>query len=479
MFIALTVVPLRRFCRSLMVLGFFAGGVVDGAFAQAENHWFNRFGDQAFLLSGAVIGGASDLGAVFYNPGRLAQLEEAGFFQATNGFELASVTVEDGRGPGDDVVATDFRGAPSFVAGAFTLPGLSGHSFAYSFLTRRHRRTELHFSPTATGDVRPGTGSFVDRVDVNSRLREDWYGLSWATVLSTDVRLGISVFGTYSTRDHFAAYDLRASPVTGTVLRQRIRRYAWAGWGLLFKVGLAVTRGPLDLGLVVTLPQVGLGATGSVRFEDILVSIDTTSTGGTDVGYTASRQEDLPAALKTPAAVGVGAAWQAGRATLYVSTEWYAGIGQYTNVVSRPIYDSGGSSVGPYRVVSELTSVLHVGGGLRWGFGNDLAAFASVAWDPAPDASPPAPPLEGELSRTGFLLGDVVHVGLGAFVRTRWFEATTGITYSRAGELSARAFPLSAADLQMPRDESVHVTGNTLRLQIGLLIFVGTERSGA
>jgi hypothetical protein len=43
--------------------------------AQSGHYWTNQYGTRSMLLSGSVIGGVEDLGAVFYNPARLSQTE--------------------------------------------------------------------------------------------------------------------------------------------------------------------------------------------------------------------------------------------------------------------------------------------------------------------------------------------------------------------------------------------------------------------
>ncbi|HJN91846.1 MAG TPA: long-chain fatty acid transport protein, partial [Dehalococcoidia bacterium] len=44
----------------------------DTAAAQDSNYWTIQYGNRARLLGGSAVGSASDLSAVYYNPGRLA-----------------------------------------------------------------------------------------------------------------------------------------------------------------------------------------------------------------------------------------------------------------------------------------------------------------------------------------------------------------------------------------------------------------------
>ena len=40
-------------------------------FPQGGHYWTEQYGTRSILMSSAVIGGVEDLGAVYYNPGRL------------------------------------------------------------------------------------------------------------------------------------------------------------------------------------------------------------------------------------------------------------------------------------------------------------------------------------------------------------------------------------------------------------------------
>ena len=77
---------------------------------QSEYHWSDQFGSRSTLLNGTVIGGVSDLGAVFYNPARLAQLHRPGFLLTAEAFEVNQVEV--GRGETNELEQSNFRGAP-------------------------------------------------------------------------------------------------------------------------------------------------------------------------------------------------------------------------------------------------------------------------------------------------------------------------------------------------------------------------------
>ena len=125
------------------------------------------------LLSGAVVGSVSDLGLVFYNPGRLSLIEKPAFVVTAKAYQWDHLRLEDGLGDGVDLNDSDFGGAPSLAAGSFTVPFLEGHSFAYAFLTRQRAGTDGFLRAERSGDLVeeiPGEEFFTGTVDIGSHL---------------------------------------------------------------------------------------------------------------------------------------------------------------------------------------------------------------------------------------------------------------------------------------------------------------------
>ena len=108
--------------------------------AQDAHYWSEQFGNKSMLLGGTVNASVEDLGLVYYNPGRLSQIENPAFVISARVYELSNVRITDGLGEGKDLKKSNFGGGPSLVAGTFKLPFLKDHHFAYGFLTRfRHK----------------------------------------------------------------------------------------------------------------------------------------------------------------------------------------------------------------------------------------------------------------------------------------------------------------------------------------------------
>src|SRR5262245_35732398 len=101
------------------------------AAGQDNHYWTTQFGNRARLLGGAVVGSASDLSAVYYNPGALAQIPEKELILSGTMFEYERLRITDALGPGRDLASGRWFLAPSLVAGELRLKALGENRIAY------------------------------------------------------------------------------------------------------------------------------------------------------------------------------------------------------------------------------------------------------------------------------------------------------------------------------------------------------------
>jgi hypothetical protein len=121
--------------------------------AQDGHYWTEPHGTKSILLSGVVIGSVDDLGTVFYNPARLAKIENPAFLLSGKLYQLDVLKIDDGAGEGLDLNQTRFGGYPNMAAGTFKLSFLKDHFFSYSFLTRNALKSNYFVRAEDVGDV--------------------------------------------------------------------------------------------------------------------------------------------------------------------------------------------------------------------------------------------------------------------------------------------------------------------------------------
>ncbi len=413
------------------------------ALSQEAHYWSEQFGNRSMLLSGTVIGSVSDLGAVFYNPGRLALTENPAFVLSAKVYQWDRYTVKDGIGEGADLKESQFGGAPNLVAGSFTLPFLEDHQFAYSFLTRRRAESQFSFRAERFGvlvEGLPGESYLEGTINAKDGLKEEWIGVTWSRNWWEGISLGFSTFATIENRSRDLAIGVRAvNQDPQAAVKFSRRSYRYSHYGLLWKAGLAMVFDRWLLGLTVTTPKLDVHGTGSVKYEELLAGLASNGDGVSNDLLETSFQGGLDGRAKSPWAVGMGLGWDKGEFAVHLSGEWYSSIPEYRMVSARPFEGQSTGITHTYSVVDEGHSIFNVGLGLEWRASETFSAYASVATDRSV-----APPdgtifLQGKDFVNDKAFAEDFFLSGGGFTWvTRWADLTLGATYAAASQLFDR-----------------------------------------
>lgn len=363
----------------LLIAAVGAFGLAGAAQAQDTHYWTEQYGNRARLLGGAMIGSATDLSSVYYNPGRLALIGEPEILLAGNVFEYSVIKLSDQDSP-QEITSSRFSISPSLFAGELRFNWLGTNRLAYSFLTRGYSELNAQgrFQTGATDFVDLPAAEFVaDALRTDSRMSEYWAGLTWARPLTRRIGLGVSTF--------LAVRNQRGlAQRTTQILLQGDRsfvnvdtgEYRYDHWGLLWKIGLGTTLEDWDVGLTVTTPSVKLFGSGRVAGDasqfrapgltSTLVFID---------------QDGLSSTYNRPWAVGVGGSRRFGDSVVHLGIEWFGSVAPYTVLDAEPVEPlTGGAPVDP-SFYGAADSVVNVAAGLSHRFSDTLEAYGSLRTD--------------------------------------------------------------------------------------------------
>jgi len=424
----------------LTSVGLLLASTLSPAAGQSEYHWSDQFGNRSTLLNGTMIGSVSDLGAVFYNPGCLAQLDRPGFLLTAEAFEVNRGELEGGKGDNLELEQTNFRGVPSLVAGLFSLPFLPGHKFAYSFLTRRRSESDLLLTTEARQDLipqLPGEESYLGTWESASKLDENWVGITWAHEVSPRISVGFSTFGTYLGRKRRIELDVRTVPTEGNPsVLVRSREYRFSSYGLLWKAGVAVDLEPFRAGLSITTPQITPFGGGSIRYEELLTAPDLPGSDPSEpTRVTVFREEGLAVSSRSPFSIGGGLSWVGDRGVIHLSGEWYSGVSQYQIMAVDSIWSQSSGTFSEYRVMDELKSVFNFGVGMEWQVSDAFSAYGSAARDASAAPESPYQPFQFEERISNSISqADGFHLGAGVSLQARWIDLTAGFSYGSTKE---------------------------------------------
>lgn len=407
------------------------------------------------LLSGTVNASVADLGLVYYNPGRLGQIENPAFVINAQVYEWRTLKVEDGINDGVDLSKSNFGGVPSLVAGTFTIPFLKNHKFAYSFLRRQRTEVDFFVRVEEDGDVVeaiPGEELFNGKLGFNSNFKEEWIGLTWSYPFSEKFSVGLSNFISVLNKSNGLSLNMNALDEQNHVASLTIdRQYSYDNYGMVWKMGMALDLSKVNLGMTVTTPRVNFRGKGSTLFEDYLIGIDTSGDNSIDDAYIFNIQEDLNAKYRSPWAVGLGVGIPFKKAILHLSVEWFDKIPRYEIMQTSPFIGQSTGDTLRFTLVEELDPVINYGIGLEYNISEKFSLYASFATDYSAVSSNITrfAELDSEANNSAFQ-ADFFQFGGGFAINSKAVEITIGATYTGADQQFRRPIDFPDEDDQDP-----------------------------
>ncbi len=409
------------FLRALAVATVLGVTWTGSARAQDSHYWTHQYGTRATLLGGAVVGSVVDISSMFYNPGALALIEAPNIIAASKVFEFSQLDFSEESDEGINLDSPRFGLGPSFFAGLIPLDFLGEHVIGYSIFTRYEFKPKLRAGQVGTIAV-PAAGEFefLAQVAIESKLSEDWFGLTWGYGLGSRFAVGISQFLAY--RSQRGENLLRAqifSDTAGAAVSIQELGYSYNNFRLLWKAGAAFEWQGTSLGLTVTTPSISLAGSGKIGINQTTLSQDL---GQGDPVFVADLQRGLAAAYRSPFSVALGGAYRVGNTTFHITTEYFGRVGQTEVLDGDPFEGQSTGDTVDVDLTHELDDVLNVGIGIEHHVRSNLALYGSFRTD----FSAKDPTLQSDLAFSNW---NIYFVTAGAAFTIGSAELTLGIGY--------------------------------------------------
>ncbi len=386
--------------------------------AQDAHYWTNQYGTRAELLGGLVVGGLVDLSSTYYNPGALAHITSPTVILTTDAWEIVTIRLDNGAGEEFDLSSTRLRAAPRIFA--VQIPSQSKHRYAVSVLTRHDFDLEVEAGTSIPRDSIPGGASGTAASAETARrasLSEGWAGFTWSYPLSD--RVGLGATGYLALRSQRRRRQLTAALVDTSGGAATISYDDLRYWNLraLAKVGLQVNLDPIRLGMSVTTPGLSLLGEGETKVNVATVIADTLNSAG----LVANMQRGLPATYRSALAIAVGAEYDLGRTSLYVTGEWFNGVGAYRVVDAEPFVGQTTGDTLSVDIIQSLSPVVNVGVAVEHTLSEVVELYGAVATDRSAD--------DGGEDPLSTATWDILHFTAGAAFRIGSSDLTLGASY--------------------------------------------------
>jgi len=428
-----------------------------------------NFGNRSILLSGNVTGSVDDLGLTYYNPARLAIIEEPNFTISARAYQMGSIKIENVFGRNNKLNQSKFGGLPSLAAATFKVGKSEKHKFAYAVLSRKQSNISLGFAreiDAAIVEEFDNVDRFIAELNLSEDESDEWFGFSWATKLKENLSVGVSTF--VSVYDFSGSYKLdysRLDTTTDVAAYNNEIRYGQKSYGIFWKVGLAWQVSKFDLGLNIDLPYLEVLGDGNLGYKEILSGIG----DGNDV-FKFDGWDDLESKRRAPIGVAFGAGFPLGKNKIHLKVDWHGGLKEYNRLVIPVIDDSG--EVLSFSFKEELRPVINFGLGAEFYLGEKVGLYMSAGTDFSPVVSDANifDLITKENQDTNFD-ADYYHFGSGVQLKLSWAQLVLGATYTTASATFDRVIQFPDPDIEIPNnDDPARVTLNRWRFILGLEI---------
>jgi len=397
-----------------------AVGLGGQAAAQDTHFWTEQYGNRARMLGGAMIGSASDLSAVYYNPGRLALATEAEVLLAGNVVEYSASKL--GNETGDRALAsTRFSVSPSLLAGELRFGWLGKSRLAFSFLTRNFSEfnTEARLATASPGIAgRPDIDFLSVALRVDQKLSEYWGGVTWAVPLTETIGFGVSTFVAVRNQRGLVQRTTQAVLGGAPAVDVATGEYKFDHWRALWKLGVGTKLNQWDVGLTVTTPGLKLVGSGRVATDRSRVGVP-----GESGQLAFVDQRDISSTYKSPWSVGIGGSRRLDRTNVHLGIEWFDGVALYDVLPGEPVQPVTGGAASDPTIRYEGGSVVNVAAGVAHTFSDKWQGYASLRTDFSAA-------VDNTAGNLAFTRWDLYHVAVGATLHGASTEFTTGAVFA-------------------------------------------------
>ena len=423
--------------KLVRTLGFASGFIVHAIIlhGQDSHYWTQQYGTKSMLLSGSVIGGVEDLGAVYYNPARLAVISSTAFLLSANVYELNTIKIQDAFGGSKNASSSTFKGVPTLAAGSFKIKSLPKHFFAYAILTRQNSDLNFSYQREVYQDVLPslpGNEYFGASLSAQSSSSQQWTGLSWSYAINPKVSIGVTTNYSLNKQSKGCDIGLEALSQSDQVATYHYNRgYSYSQSSLLWKAGVASERKNWLLGLTITSPLVGIGGSGTYQYKEFYSPI--AGIGTMPATYSTSNQSGLSLKYKSPWSIGFGATRKIGKNKIHFSAEWFSAVQKYTMMSTYHISQSNPLDTIRFTLVDNDKSILNAGLGAELFINNKISGFVSFSTDFSTATGDVTRFIERKPEASdGTWNSDFYHVGGGFVLSLNGAAITLGATHTGA-----------------------------------------------
>lgn len=431
--------------------------------------YYNRenFGNRSLLLSGNVTGSVEDLGLTYYNPARIALVENPIFSINAKAYEYNTLDLKNVFGRNNKLDNSSFNEVPSLVAGTFKIDKLENHHFAYAFITKLRSNNNINFLKNLKleeleDDYKEFDG-FTAELNSDNKETDEWIGVTWGTKIKDNLSIGVSAFASiYNFKNTFDLKYANQDQLQNVILFNNEIKMQQTSYGMFWKVGLAWKLEKFDFGLNIDLPYLELYNKGKFRFQKYLSGTEN------DI-FRFIEFKDIKSQRKEPFGISVGAGIPLGKHMIHTKIDWHGKLSEYDRLII-PVVDSISKD---FSFKEERRSVVNFGIGGEYYINEKWNLYGSVSTDFSPLRSNANifDLIEDDDNEDVNFESNFYHFGLGVNLNMKRVKLIIGSTFTTGTDKFDQPFDFPESGIDFPiNDNPSSITVNRWQFVIGLEI---------
>jgi hypothetical protein len=402
--------------------------------AQAGHYWTEQYGTRSILMSGSVIGGAEDLGTVYYNPGRLSLIENRAFLLNANLYQLSRLRFINALDEGKDLINKSFGGIPGLVAGTFQVGFLPNHYFAYAIMARQRIDYDFFTRAEKEGNLfegLPGEELLTGKFTGSNGYKDEWMVLTWSYAMTGNLSIGISNIYSHVTSKKKLDLQLQLLYEEDSKIAQLLknRQVNFNHDALLWKIGLAWKTRVANIGMTMTTPKIHIRGQGSFTYENFESGLP----DSLDLNhFESSIQNNIDSRHHSPLSIGAGTTFNIlGKHLVHISAEWFNRIRRYDIIEAEPFIGQSTGELHNFKMYDEANQVINYGAGIEIVLAESFSFYGSYSTDFSyvTDVLGRITDFEDGIANSTFR-ADIQHLGLGFVLKMQKADITLGTTYA-------------------------------------------------
>lgn len=400
--------------------------------SQNAHYWTEQYGNKSMLLSGSVIGGVEDLGAIYYNPARLAQIEHKIFLLSANLYEYATIQTENSNGQTNKKTQSNLNALPGIAAGRFSLPFLKAHTFEWAILSRQNADLSFSLKTESSHDISTNEEIKFSGSDLalTNKTKDQWIGFAWSYPINKNLSIGISNF--ISILDQTKGNYINLYTLTNDnqlAFYRENKNVTYQHYSFLQKIGIAYQNHRFSAGLTFKTPKINIKGSGSYRNEIIFANaVDSNSVTNQ---LTSTSQSGLQTRNRSPWAIGAGVTYSLGKSKIHFSTEYYSKVNKYILLQANSYQSQSSDKTYQFELIDKINSVMNMGIGLEMQISDEFSVYISSNSDISAVTSNMNSFIEDETTTSNSIVNaDNYHFAGGFALKIKRSEITLGASYT-------------------------------------------------